>query len=161
MLSKGSAVPNECIGVKHGGFPWETPAGNGMLGGRPQLTAGIRAGSYGLSVAMSAIERQLSRGETNELGANGLGANEFLANGLGGEHFYTGPELDWAGKKSWIGPDWIGPVGLGRIGRGRNGSTLDAMALCLHHCAGDGAAARRARKLWMRGPAIWAVCFAI
>jgi hypothetical protein len=29
-----------------------------MLGGRPQLTAGIRAGSYYLSVAMSAIERQ-------------------------------------------------------------------------------------------------------
>ena len=29
-------------------FPWETPAGNGWLGGRPQLTAGIRAGSYAL-----------------------------------------------------------------------------------------------------------------
>jgi hypothetical protein len=29
-----------------GKIPWETPAGNGMLGGRPQLTAGIRAGSY-------------------------------------------------------------------------------------------------------------------
>ena len=31
-----------------GWFPWETPAGNGLLGGRPQLTAGIRAGSYAI-----------------------------------------------------------------------------------------------------------------
>ncbi|SPE26106.1 hypothetical protein SBA5_520002 [Candidatus Sulfotelmatomonas gaucii] len=32
--------------MRSGWFPWETPAGNGLLGGRPQLTAGIRAGSY-------------------------------------------------------------------------------------------------------------------
>ena len=34
------------MGSIDGRFPWEMPAGNGKLGGRPQLTAGIRAGSY-------------------------------------------------------------------------------------------------------------------
>jgi len=57
--------------VKHGGFPWETPAGNGMLGGRPQLTAGIRAGSYIVSVATSAIERQSSRSKQMSQGRLG------------------------------------------------------------------------------------------
>jgi hypothetical protein len=47
-------------GSKLGWFPWETPAGNGLLGGRPQLTAGIRAGSYIFSVPTSANQRQLS-----------------------------------------------------------------------------------------------------
>ena len=42
------------------------------------------------------------------------------------QHFYTGSELDW-----------IGPSSIGQTGSESDGSTLDAMALCVHHRGGD------------------------
>jgi hypothetical protein len=69
-------------GSKLGWFPWETPAGNGLLGGRPQLTAGIRAGSYILSVPTSAKQRQSRRAALWDGGMRNPGPKQWAAHTL-------------------------------------------------------------------------------